>query len=143
VTALLLVGVLAVACGPRANGEESVEVEAFARSLRNAQAVAALSSTRVQGRLTDAERDLLTAAAERALDASRLVSDSVLAQLHPELPDRYRELFVESMRLRLEEMRGGGAEAESASIRPSAQTLMARWMVWYETHASAIRDNMR
>src|SRR5688572_5016661 len=77
---LLAIALAAAGCG-KWSSEERRQVDAFTTSVVKADEASTLSPLEVEK---------VTATLKEALDASSIVTDPVLAKIHPELPEQYR-----------------------------------------------------
>ena len=129
--ALVLVLVAAVAGCGRWSSDERRQIEAFRTSVVKAQEARTLSPL-------DIEK--VSAALAEALSASDVVTDPVLAKIHPQLPERYRTRFVAALRMRhdaLGELRPG--EALTAK-QLEWQIPMNEWGEWYTANLPTLRQ---
>jgi hypothetical protein len=131
VLVLALTGLLA-GCG-RWSSDERKQIEAFRTSVMKAEEARTLSPLEVEK---------VSAALEVALDASNVVTDPVLAKIHPQLPEQYRTNFVTALRMRhdaLGELQPG--EALTAK-QLEWQIPMAEWGEWYTANLAALRQSI-
>ena len=132
VLVLALASVVA-GCG-RWSSDERKQIDAFRTSVMKAEEARTLSPLEVEK---------VSAALEAALDASNVVTDPVLAKIHPQLPERYRTRFVAALRMRhdaLGELRPG--EALTAK-QLEWQIPMAEWGEWYSANLPALRQSLQ
>lgn len=84
--------------------------------------------------MPDAERKEFVRLMRVALFEAKLLRDEVLAKANEELPKQFRNLYQQSLELRLRNLELGDMTAE---IKGSA--LHDQWVEWFNANRSAIR----
>ncbi len=137
--ALFMIVAAAGGCG-KWSADEEAQIAAFRTSVVKGQegsrgqgAGVALSPEAVAG---------ASAAVREALAAADVVTDPLLARLHPELPQQYRQRFVPALRLRLEALEALAAGAPITARELEWQVPMAEWGDWYERALPTLRQNI-
>jgi hypothetical protein len=94
-----------------------------------------MSNERATRQLSRAELAKILKLKRTALSEAKLVDDAVLAKAHPDLLNRFRQLYQEGLELRILNMEsaGGNPEAESAGLR-----LHDQWADWCNDNRNAI-----
>ncbi len=139
-SALLLALVLVPACGGGPSKRD--QIDAFTDSVRRVQQATVLSNAQMAGDSTTETKAKLKAELEGAISQSAVVTDPVLASLHPELPQQYRTLLLPALHLRLESLKSAGAE-DGLTRQLEWQKQLGAWGEWYDAHVDALRQKLR
>jgi hypothetical protein len=129
---LLAIALAASGCG-KWSSEERRQVDAFTTSIVKADEASTLSPLEVEK---------VTATLKEALDASSIVTDPVLAKIHPELPEQYRSRFVPALRMRHDALRDLPPGEPLTARQLEWQIPMAEWGDWYSANVAALRQNI-
>jgi hypothetical protein len=129
---LLAIALAASGCG-KWSSEERRQVDAFTTSIVKADEASTLSPLEVAK---------VTATLKEALDASTIVTDPVLAKIHPELPGQYRSRFVTALRMRHDALRDLPPGEPLTAKQLEWQVPMAEWGDWYSANLAALRQNI-
>jgi hypothetical protein len=129
---LLAIALAASGCG-KWSSEERRQVDAFTTSVVKADEASTLSPLEVEK---------VTATLKEALDASSIVTDPVLAKIHPELPEQYRSRFVTALRMRHDALRDLPPGEPLTAKQLEWQIPMAEWGDWYSANVAALRQNI-
>jgi hypothetical protein len=129
---LLAIALAASGCG-KWSSEERRQVDAFTTSIVKADEASTLSPLEVEK---------VTATLKEALDASSIVTDPVLAKIHPELPEQYRSRFVTALRMRHDALRDLPPGEPLTAKQLEWQIPMAEWGDWYSANVAALRQNI-
>jgi hypothetical protein len=129
---LLAIALAAAGCG-KWSSEERRQVDAFTTSVVKADEASTLSPLEVEK---------VTATLKEALDASSIVTDPVLAKIHPELPEQYRSRFVTALRMRHDALRDLPPGEPLTAKQLEWQIPMAEWGDWYSANVAALRQNI-
>jgi hypothetical protein len=129
---LLAIALAASGCG-KWSSEERRQVDAFTTSIVKADEASTLSPLEVEK---------VTATLKEALDASSIVTDPVLAKIHPELPEQYRSSFVTALRMRHDALRDLPPGEPLTAKQLEWQIPMAEWGDWYSANVAALRQNI-
>ncbi len=130
---LLLVSGLLASCSGQVtewSEDDKQNIRHFFISRDANQAATALSNS---SRGSFSQEEFLTLR-RLALAEARLVNDSVLAKAHPDLPERYRNLYQASLEYSINALEKGD---NAASIKGSS--LHDQWVDWFNAHKSKIR----
>ena len=129
---LLALALSTAGCG-KWSSDERAQIDAFTRSVLKADEASMLSPL-------DVEKVSLVL--EEALDASRVVTDPVLAKIHPQLPEQYRSRFVAALRMRHESLRELRPGEPLTAKQLEWQIPMAEWGEWYSANVATLRKNI-
>jgi hypothetical protein len=119
-------------CG-RWSSDERRQIEAFTTSVIKAEQANRLSPLDVQ-RVSNALKE--------ALDAANVVTDPVLAKIHPELPEQYRSRFVTALRMRHDALRELPPGEPLTAKQLEWQLPMAEWGKWYSANVATLRKSI-
>jgi hypothetical protein len=133
VPVLMLALALTVAGCGRWSSEERTQIEAFTTSVIKAEEANRLSPLEVQK---------VTNALKEALAASDVVTDPVLAKIHPQLPEQYRSRFVTALRMRHDALRELPPGQPLTARQLEWQLPMAEWGEWYSANVATLRNNI-
>ena len=131
-TLLLALVIGVVGCG-RWSSEERRQINAFTTSVVKAEEANRLSPLEVQ-KVSNALRE--------ALDAANVVTDPVLAKIHPQLPEQYRSRFVTALRMRHDALRELPPGEPLTAKQLEWQLPMAEWGEWYSANVATLRKSI-
>lgn len=129
---LLAIALAAAGCG-KWSSEERRQIDAFTTSVVKADEASSLSPLEVEK---------VTARLKEALDASSIVTDPVLAKIHPQLPEQYRSRFVTALRMRHDALRELPPGEPLTAKQLEWQIPMAEWGEWYSANVAVLRQNI-
>jgi hypothetical protein len=132
-TTLLLALALAVAGCGRWSSDERRQIDAFTTSIVKAEEANTLSPLEVQK---------VASTLKEALDAASVVTDPVLAKIHPQLPEQYRTRFIVALRMRHDALRELPPGEPLTAKQLEWQIPMAEWGEWYSANVTALRQNI-
>ena len=130
---LVLVLVLAAAGCGKWSSDERRQIDAFTTSVVKADEASTLSPLEVEK---------VSVALQEALAASTIVTDPVLAKIHPQLPEQYRSRFVAALRMRHDSLRELRPGEPLTARQLEWQIPMAEWGDWYSANVAALRQNI-
>jgi hypothetical protein len=93
-------------------------------------------------RLPPLEVQKVSAALKEALDAANVVTDPVLAKIHPQLPEQYRSRFVTALRMRHDALRELPPGEPLTAKQLEWQAPMAEWGEWYTANVATLRKSI-
>jgi hypothetical protein len=131
-TLLLALAIAAAGCG-RWSSEERRQIDAFTTSVIKAEEANRMSPLEVQK---------LTNTLKEALDAANVVTDPVLAKIHPQLPEQYRSRFVTALRMRHDALRDLPPGEPLTAKQMEWQAPMAEWGEWYSANVATLRTSI-
>jgi hypothetical protein len=131
-TLLLAIAMVVAACG-RWSSEERRQIDAFTTSVVKAEEANKLSPLEVQK---------VTNTLKEAIDAANVVTDPVLAKIHPELPEQYRSRFVTALRMRHDALRDLPPGEPLTAKQLEWQLPMAQWGDWYSANVDTLRKSI-
>ena len=132
-TPVLLALVLAAAGCGKWSSDERRQIDAFTTSVVKADEASTLSPLEVEK---------VSVALQEALAASTIVTDPVLAKIHPQLPEQYRSRFVAALRMRHDSLRELRPGEPLTARQLEWQIPMAEWGDWYSANVAALRQNI-
>ena len=133
VTVVLLTLVIGAAGCGRWSSEERRQISAFTTSVVKAEEANRLSPLEVQK---------VSTALKEALDAANVVTDPVLAKIHPQLPEQYRSRFVTALRMRYDALRELPPGEPLTAKQLEWQAPMAEWGEWYSANVATLRKSI-
>ena len=132
-TTLLLALAIGVAGCGRWSSDERRQINAFTTSVVKAEEANRLSPLDVQK---------VSNTLKEALDAASVVTDPVLAKIHPQLPEQYRSRFVTALRMRHDALRELPPGEPLTAKQLEWQVPMAEWGDWYSANVAALRKSI-
>ena len=129
---LLALAVAVTGCG-RWSSDERRQIDAFTTSVVKAEEANKLSPLDVQK---------VSNVLKEALDAANVVTDPVLAKIHPELPEQYRSRFVTALRMRHDALRELPPGEPLTAKQLEWQLPMAEWGKWYSANVATLRKSL-
>ena len=129
---LLALAMTVAGCG-RWSSEERRQIDAFTTSVIKAEQANRLSPLDVQK---------VSNTLKEALDAANVVTDPVLAKIHPELPEQYRSRFVTALRMRHDALRELPPGEPLTAKQLEWQLPMAEWGKWYSANVATLRKSI-
>jgi hypothetical protein len=130
---MLLALVLAAGGCGKWSSDERRQIDAFTTSVVKADEASTLSPLEVEK---------VTIALQEALAAAAIVTDPVLAKIHPQLPEQYRSRFVAALRMRHDSLRELRPGEPLTARQLEWQVPMAAWGDWYSANVAALRQNI-
>jgi hypothetical protein len=131
-TLLLVLPMTVAGCGPWSS-EERRQIDAFTTSVVKAEEA---------NRLSPLELQKVTNTLREALDAADVVTDPVLAKIHPQLPEQYRSRFVTALRMRHDALRELPPGEPLTAKQLEWQRPMAEWGDWYSANVATLRKSI-
>jgi hypothetical protein len=131
-TLLLALAMTVAGCG-RWSSEERRQINAFTTSVVKAEEANKLSPLEVQK---------VTTTLKEALDAANVVTDPVLAKIHPQLPEQYRSRFVTALRMRHDALQELPPGEPLTAKQLEWQRPMAEWGDWYSANVASLRKSI-
>jgi hypothetical protein len=131
-TLALVLAMTVAGCGPWSS-EERRQINAFTTSVVKAEEANRLSPLEVQK---------VTNILKEALDAADVVTDPVLAKIHPQLPEQYRSRFVTALRMRHDALRELPPGEPLTAKQLEWQRPMAEWGDWYSANVATLRKTI-
>jgi hypothetical protein len=131
-TLVLALAIAVAGCG-RWSSDERRQINAFTTSVVKAEEANKLSPLEVQK---------VTNTLKEALDAANVVTDPVLAKIHPQLPEQYRSRFVTALRMRHDALRELPPGEPLTAKQMEWQIPMAEWGDWYSANVATLRKSI-
>jgi hypothetical protein len=138
---LLLLAVMALAsCSKReptnANGMRDTFAESLELSLE-ANRISQPPEGQSSFQMSKAQEDRMLSLSDQAVQKGGSLDSKFLAWLDKELPDVYRDKFIEGQKLYAQGIRNG-----NPTLQIKGNQLLMQWQSFWEAHKTAITDKM-
>lgn len=119
---------------------ERSEITLFKTSLLSAQQAVRLTNSEATISIRSKEElQTILGLTEKALDAARGVSDAVLAKIHPEMRNHYRDEFERALELRIGSLHNLITGVPDIKGQLAWQAAMKQWDDWYILNQAKVR----